>query len=124
MVSLAQYLVESKMFPEMIKIRARFDSLITRIPSALSLEPGPTLNSDWKQNIQNEVTKKKKWQINRSNCDTLRLSEDGIGAAAGVLPERLQGRVGAGEVQGAQDDARPHQEGRSNAGTAFASCLI
>ena len=38
-------------------------------------------------------------------------SEDGERAAAGVLAERVPGRVGAREVGGAQDHAPAHQEG-------------
>ena len=37
--------------------------------------------------------------------------EDGERAAAGVLAERVPGRVGAREVGGAQDHAPAHQEG-------------
>ena len=40
--------------------------------------------------------------------------EDGERAAAGVLAERVPGRVGAREVGGAQDHAPAHQEGEEN----------
>ena len=51
----------------------------------------------------------------RREWDVLKWSsEDGERAAAGVLAERVPGRVGAREVGGAQDNAPAHQEGEEN----------